>query len=217
MTEPFQENPTVTRDRKRNLCTPSTIGGVALCLIAIVALWAMSDLSAGTLRAIGPAAMPRAIAMGMGVLGVLLCISGIQGRDDGIEALPVRGTVVILVAIILFAITIRPVALGPLTTPGLGLIGAGPIAILVAGLAQRERNWLDLSILAAALTAFCMLLFGYLLNLPIPAFPVSLLGFFPGWQQSDVLLGLSLALLALALGLFFVRKRSVSAPVGDAK
>lgn len=187
----------------------SIIGGALLILVAAVALWAMRRLDGGTLRMIGPGGLPRAMAVGIGTLGLIVLAGGLlKDRRDAIQPFAIRGTVVVLASIMLFAMTIRPFALGAVSTPGLGLLGAGPLAIMVAGFAERERNWLDLGILAAGLTAFCMILFGYLLNLPIPAFPIGLLAVFPGWQHHHVLLAVSGGLVILAVGLWLVRRKA---------
>ena len=63
--------------------------------------------------------------------------------------------------------------------PGLGLAFAGPLAILIGGYATPEARLRELVILALGLTPFCMLLFGDLLNLPIPIFPAALADSFP--------------------------------------
>ncbi len=55
----------------------------------------------------------------------------------------VRQAIQAPLAILAFAATIRPATLGPVTTPGLGLIVAGPLAVILAGFRQRERIDLD--------------------------------------------------------------------------
>jgi hypothetical protein len=65
---------------------------------------------------------------------------------------------------------------------------AGPLAIIIGGYATPEARLRDLVILALSLTPFCMVLFGDLLNLPIPVFPQALTGLFPAdWSQKAVL------------------------------
>lgn len=188
--------------------TQNIAGGALLIAFAGFALWAMGDLDSGSLRVIGPGGLPRAMAYGIGALGLLVLVGGLirRGGED-VEPFALRGVLVVLAAILVFAVTIRPFSIGGVTVPGLGLIGAGPLAILVAGFAERTPRWLDLCILAAALTAGCMLLFGYLLNLPIPSFPVALLRLFPGWPQHQVLLLIAGGLLAVAAALWAIRRR----------
>ena len=66
------------------------------------------------------------------------------------------------------------------------------------------------------LTAFCMILFGDILNLPIPVFPNALLDVFPaGWSQKAILRLAAGALTVLAIAVFFVfpSRRSSEAEV----
>lgn len=192
---------------KGGLLNQNFVGGLCLIGFAIAAFLALGDISSGTLRSLGAGGMPRGTAFLIALIGVGMTVVGIFRGGETIPRVAVRGPAIIMLALIVFALTIRPTAIGSITTPGLGIIAAGPLAVLIAGFAERERNWLDLAILAAALTAFCILLFGYLLNLPMPAFPVSWLKYFPGWTQRQVMLVVSGALLILALVLFLVRLR----------
>ena len=99
------------------------------------------------------------------------CLAFIK-EGDALERWSLRGPVFVIVAILAFALTIRPFSLRrPLTIPGLGLLVAGPLAIIIGGYATPEARLRDLVILALSLTPFCMVLFGDLLNLPIPVFP----------------------------------------------
>jgi len=189
------------------LLNQSFIGGLCLLGLAGSAFLAMGDLASGSLRAMGPGGMPRGTAWLIAVIGAGMVVAGIFRGGEAIPRISVRGPVIIMLALVVFAFTIRPTPIGSFTTPGIGIVGAGPLAVLIAGFAERDRDWLDLAILAAALTAFCILLFGYLLNLPMPAFPVSWLKYFPGWSQRQVMLLVSGALLIVALALYLVRRR----------
>jgi hypothetical protein len=72
--------------------------------------------------------------------------------------------------------------------PVLGLAIAGPLAIIIGGYATHEARLRDLLILAFLLTPFCMILFGDLLNLPIPIFPQAFADLFPAtWSQKQIL------------------------------
>lgn len=77
----------------------------------------------------------------------------------------------ISLSVVVFAVTIRPFDLGLVTTPGLGLLIAGPMTVLIAGYASPEANLRELLIIAFSLTAFSILLFADVLNLPLPVFP----------------------------------------------
>src|SRR5690606_32927217 len=81
---------------------------------------------------------------------------------------------------------------------------AGPLAIIIGGFASPEARLRELVILSLSLTPFCMVLFGDLLNLPIPIFPQSLAGLFPAdWSQKGILRATAAAMAALAVVVFF--------------
>jgi hypothetical protein len=88
------------------------------------------------------------------------------------------------------------------------MVIAGPLAIIIGGFATPEARLRDLVILALSLTPFCMVLFGDLLNLPIPVFPQALTGLFPAdWSQKAVLRATA-ATMAVAAAILFFATRS---------
>ena len=99
--------------------------GLGLIAIALFTFWAMSDLSQGTLRAMGPAMLPRVLAVCVGLCGLGLIVLGLTKEGEKLESWGLRGPGLVLLGIVAFAITIRPMQLGPITTPGLGLSVAG--------------------------------------------------------------------------------------------
>ena len=199
------------------------VAGLALIALCAFAIWATSDLPQGTLRAMGPAMLPRWLAIGVGLCGVALVIfsvlrpgdplhvsdysgflafgaivavSGIVAavidsvvysgsqlgnifyyafialfygillllflaivtRHAGFAASGLRGPFFVVAGIIAFALTIRL----------FGLVVAGPLAMIIGGFATPEVRESEILIFAAIMTAFCVGLFRYLLNLPIP-------------------------------------------------
>lgn len=197
----------------------SLAGGLFLLFLAALALWLTKDLDQGTLNAMGPAMLPRWLAVGVGLSGLALIVFAFIKDGEPLERWSIRGPFFIIWAILAFAVTIRagswtvslgPVSLGPLNLPGLGLMAAGPLAILIGGFATPEARFRDLLILALSLTPFCMVLFGdsALLNLPIPLFPRALAELFPaGWSQNAILRTIAAIMILLAV-LVFVTTRS---------
>jgi hypothetical protein len=59
--------------------------GLALIAIAAFAIWATGDLSQGTLRAMGPAMLPRWLAIGVGLCGLALAVSSLLVSGDPIR------------------------------------------------------------------------------------------------------------------------------------
>src|SRR3712207_3068334 len=166
----------------------SLMGGLLLIGLSALALWLTTDLEQGTLNAMGPAMLPRCLAIAVGLSGLALVVFAFLKDGDALERWSLRGPVFVIGAILAFAVTIRPFSFGGLATPGLGLLVSGPLAIILGGYATPEARLRDLVILALSLTPFCMVLFGDLLNLPIPVFPQALTGLFPSdWSQKAVL------------------------------
>lgn len=72
-----------------------------------------------------------------------------------------RGPIFVIAATLIFAGTIRT----------LGLVIASFVSIIVCSYATHEIRWRETILWAAALTAFCSILFPYGLNLPFPLWP----------------------------------------------
>ncbi|MFD2223989.1 tripartite tricarboxylate transporter TctB family protein, partial [Microvirga arabica] len=131
-----------------------------------------------------------------------------------LERWNLRGPVFVIGGIVAFALTIRPFSFGALSTPGLGLLFAGPLAIIIGGYATPEARLRDLVVLALSLTPFCMILFGDLLNLPIPVFPQALTGLFPpDWSQKAVLRATAAIMAGAAVVVFFATRGRRRGPV----
>lgn len=136
------------------------VAGLALIALAAFAVWAISNLSQGTLRSMGPAMMPRWLAIGVGLCGVALVVASFLAVGDALERWSIRGPVFVIAGIFAFALTIRV----------FGLVVAGPLAMIIGGFASPEVRWKEIIIFAAVMTAFCVGLFRFGLNLPIPIF-----------------------------------------------
>ena len=90
--------------------------------------------------------------------GLLLVVLSMTEAGDQLEAWSVRGLFFIIGGIVIFALTIQ----------SLGLIVAGPAAMVFGSMASPEFRWLEAVIFSVVLTAICILLFKTLLGLPIP-------------------------------------------------
>ncbi|WP_262296071.1 tripartite tricarboxylate transporter TctB family protein [Microvirga sesbaniae] len=186
----------------------SLAGGLLLIALAALALWLTRDLDQGTLNAMGPAMLPRWLAIGVGLSGLALLAAAFLKNGDLLERWSLRGPVFVIGAIVAFALTIRGYSFGSFGIPGLGLLVAGPLAIILGGFATPEARLRDLVVLALSLTPFCMVLFGDLLNLPIPVFPQALTGLFPAdWSQKAVLRACA-AIMAVAAVVVFLATRN---------
>ncbi|MFN3657103.1 MAG: tripartite tricarboxylate transporter TctB family protein [Pseudolabrys sp.] len=144
---------------------------MALIGLAIIAIWAAGDLPGQQGFAFGPGTAPRMFATLLAVAGAFVAISGLLIDGPPIERYAFRGPAFVLVAILGFALTIRGSQFGPVKIPQLGLVISTYGAFMISILGSRESRWVESLIAAAAMTAFCVVLFVYLLGLPFQLWP----------------------------------------------
>jgi putative tricarboxylic transport membrane protein len=138
-------------------------GGLALVALALFALWASRDLPGMRGFAFGPGTAPRMFAIVLGLLGLVVSITGLTTKGPGIERFYFRGPFFITLSVTLFAWMVRP----------LGLVIASFLSILAAAGATPDARVIETLIWGAVLTAFCVLLFPIALNLPLQLWPNS--------------------------------------------
>jgi putative tricarboxylic transport membrane protein len=136
-------------------------GGLALLALALFAIWAASDLPGQRGFAFGPGTAPRLFAGLLAVFGIVIGAFGIMFEGPPLERFGLRGVIFIAAAILSFAAMIRPV----------GLVPATFLAFLIAAAASNETRWIESSVMAVAMTIFCVFLFVYMLNLPFQLWP----------------------------------------------
>lgn len=141
---------------------------IVLGAAAFVFAW---ELSIGSLRQIGPGMLPKTFAVLCAALGAMLVLSSLRINGEKLEGWSWRGVFFVLGGAIAFGLAIRGFDIGPIHVPQLGLAVAGPLVILVSGLAADDMKWKELIIFAAAMSTACALLFKYALGLPIPLAP----------------------------------------------
>jgi putative tricarboxylic transport membrane protein len=136
-------------------------GGLALVLLSTLALIASAELPGQRGFAFGPGTAPRLFSFVLAALGAAVAIGGVFAEGPPIEKYKIRGPALVILAILAFANMIRPV----------GLVPATFLAFMISILGSTEMRWIESLIMAAAMTAFCVLLFVYLLNLPFQLWP----------------------------------------------
>ncbi len=152
-------SPEVSPPRRRLGRSPRDfLAGACLVALALFALWAGSELDPGSLRSPGPAMVPRAIALALGAVGLLVVAFSLLEDGAKLGRWPLRGPIFVSLAVVAFALTIRSV----------GLAVAGPLVVIVSGAASAESRPKELVLFALAMTAFCIALFKFALSLPIP-------------------------------------------------
>lgn len=163
--------------------SPSDLAaGLFLLTLAAIGFFGSLSLKFGTLSGIGPGLMPRAVSILVAAFGLLLVVQSFISHGSKLERWSIRGPFFILGAIVLFALTIRGMAVpkaggGQMQiVPALGMLVAGPLAMIFSSFASDETKVIEIVPYALILTAMCYLLFKVLLRLPIPVLPV-LLGY----------------------------------------
>jgi len=136
-------------------------GGVALVMLATMALIASADLPGQRGFAFGPGTAPRLFSFVLAAIGAAVALGGVFAEGPPIEKYRIRGPFFVIIAILAFAVMIRP----------LGLVPATFLAFMVSILGSTEMRWIESLIAAVGMTLFCVLLFVYLLNLPFQLWP----------------------------------------------
>jgi len=137
------------------------IGGIALMAVAVFALWASSDLQGMHGFSFGAGTAPWMFATLLLGLGAAVAVMGLVQDGAAMQAFSWRGPLFVSLAILCFAVSIRP----------LGLIVSGLASFLISALGTPETRWIETIIVGVLLTIGCALLFPYVLGLPMPLFP----------------------------------------------
>lgn len=136
-------------------------GGLVLIGVALFALWASSDLQGTRGFSFGPGTAPRMFAVLLLLLGVGVALTGLLSKGEPLQRYGVRGPLFVTLAILSFALTIRP----------LGLVISAMTSFIIAAMGTPETNWKETIIVGIFLTIGCSLLFPYALGLPLELYP----------------------------------------------
>lgn len=145
--------------------------GIFMILLSAIALFLSRGLPVGTLRQIGPGMLPVAFSVICIALGLMLLVNSVRYNGEKLEGWAWKGVFLVLGGACLFGLTIRGFDIGPISVPSLGLLVSGPLVMIVAGLAADDLNFKQLLLFTVAMSAACIALFKYALNLPIPLAP----------------------------------------------
>lgn len=164
-------NPIEKAQGLRIRSTQDLAAGIFMIVVAVIAMILSRDLSMGTLRQIGPGMLPISFAVICAFLGLLQIIGSMRFNGERFQGWSWRGVFFVLGGACVFALTIRGFDIGPISVPSLGLLVAGPLVMLIAGIAADDVKPLELVIFTVFMCTACILLFKYALNLPIPMAP----------------------------------------------
>src|SRR5450432_463613 len=131
------------------------VGGIALMAIGLFALWASSDLQGMHGFSFGAGTAPRMFAGLLLALGFAIAVVGVITEGAHLQTYAWRGPLFVSLAIVSFAITIRP----------LGLVFSAFASFIISALGTPETKWKETIIVGICLTIGCSLLFPYALGL----------------------------------------------------
>jgi hypothetical protein len=115
-------------------------------------------LEIGSAFRMGPGYFPLVLAAVLIGLGLVSVVGAFGSASLPIANVPWRGLILILSAPIIFGLTVRELGL----LPGIALV------VLISSFASRRMSVRLALALTVGLTAFCVLVFGVALKLPIP-------------------------------------------------
>lgn len=151
-------------ERRGLLKSPQDFGaGLFLIVFAAIGFIGGWNLPMGTLSTVGSGMLPKVTAGLVAAFGVLLIAESFVSHGPVLDRWRLRGPFFVLGAILIFAWTIRP----------LGLVVAGPLAVMMSSMADKDTRLVEIVLYSFVITAFCIGLFSYALRLPIPIMPTA--------------------------------------------
>lgn len=135
--------------------------GLLLVAIAGAALFYISSLEIGTPLEMGPGYFPLMIASVLAVMGAILLVRGLAVEGPDVPPLNLRAAVLILGSFLVFALLLDR----------FGLIVAILAQTAVASFASRESVLWQTLLFGAALAAGSVVLFIWLLGMPVEVWP----------------------------------------------
>lgn len=137
------------------------IAGLMFAAFGIAGLWVAGEYPRGTALRMGPGYMPVMLCWGLVLLGGAIAIRGALRTGLTLTGWHLRPLVLVLLAIVAFALLIEPA----------GLAVATLAIVLIGAAGGREFKLTEALALALGLAAGAVALFAYGLNLSIPLWP----------------------------------------------
>ncbi|WP_306223504.1 tripartite tricarboxylate transporter TctB family protein [Bosea beijingensis] len=136
--------------------------GLLFAVFGLLALFIGRDYPAGSSLDMGPGYIPRAVAAGLLVIGLLLAVRGAGWRPRRWPAFPLRAAFSVSLAILLFGLLIERA----------GLFVACLACVLAAALGDPQARWREVPVVALVFAGFAAVLFGYVLRLSVQVWPL---------------------------------------------
>jgi putative tricarboxylic transport membrane protein len=135
--------------------------GLMFIALAAVTLVTASGYSMGRGGRMGPGYFPTMLGFVLAGLGAILVIRSLIIHGERVERLHLKPLALLIGCVILFGVMIKP----------LGLVIALTITTFLAAFAGDETRWKEAGALSIGLTALSLLIFVYVLGLPLPVWP----------------------------------------------
>lgn len=132
-------------------------GALFIVIAAVFATSALRNLSLGSARAMGPGYFPLMMTVPLAGIGLAIILRAIGRPTEPVEFVSPRSLLLILAAPAAFALSIGR----------LGFIFALAATVLIAGFASRMMTARFAVALAVFMTGLCVLIFHYLLKMPV--------------------------------------------------
>ncbi len=127
-------------------------------------LWAQTHYQMGSAVRMGPGYFPSVLGGLLAFLGLLVLIDSFVEEGPKVPAFHFRPLLMILIACLAFAYTLKP----------LGLVGATAALVFIGALGGHEFRLREVAILYVVLIVFSVLVFVKGLTLPFPIWPAFL-------------------------------------------
>lgn len=147
----------VDSDRARVNWRNITFAAIFVALSIATGFHAWRNMMVGTASAMGPGFFPLMLSIVLGALSAAVAFSS-DDSSAPLRLAPLKSFLLIIASPIVFALSVR----------SLGLVIAVAATVFMASFASRHARLRDSALLAAGFTVFCVVVFHFLLALPIP-------------------------------------------------
>jgi hypothetical protein len=133
--------------------------GTVVIAFAGAVLLVLSRIPTAKFQSIGPDLFPRVCAWALVLGGIGILLRGLLRSGPALALPSLRGTLLIALAVVTFGVV----------APAFGYAVAGFLTMVIAGFATREVKPRQLFIFASGMTVFSIVLFTFILKVPMPA------------------------------------------------
>jgi len=144
----------------RGIDRTNAVCGAFFILAGLVFGYQSLRVDLGSWLRIGPGGLPLVLSALLILLGIIILVPALRVEGEPIGKIAWRGMVFILLAPLIFGLTVR----------GLGFVPAVFVTSLFASFASYRMSWWMALLLSFALAVFSLIVFSYGLGLPFQRF-----------------------------------------------